>query len=197
MLIIKPWTYYPHPPRHGFFDHHRCEFRNRFFQHQVIQNLHVLPTLGSVFLLVGGWTNPSEKYARQIGPLPKVGVKIKNIWNHRLVYNWVISPAKRNWDMFDLKSTLPSFHWWKLAISARHHSWKFQGPTHPMPFLTQGSKGFWEGQWWTMWELRVGGWTTHFQKNMLVKLDHFPKDQGEHKKYLKPPPRLWLNHLRL
>ena len=24
---------------------------------------------------------------------------------------------------------------------------------------------------------------------MLVKLDHFPKDQGENKKYLKPPPR--------
>ena len=23
---------------------------------------------------------------------------------------------------------------------------------------------------------------------MLVKLDHFPKDRGEHKKYLKPPP---------
>ena len=30
--------------------------------------------------LVGGWTNPSEKYARQIGNLPQVGVNIKNIW---------------------------------------------------------------------------------------------------------------------
>ena len=34
----------------------------------------------------------------------------------------------------------------------------------------------------------VGGWTTHLQ-NMLVKLDHFPMDRGENKKYLKPPPR--------
>ena len=34
--------------------------------------------------LVGGWTNPFEKYARQIGNLPQVGVKIKNIWNHHL-----------------------------------------------------------------------------------------------------------------
>ena len=25
-------------------------------------------------------------------------------------------------------------------------------------------------------------------KNMFVKLDHFPKDGGEHQKYLKPPP---------
>ena len=28
--------------------------------------------------LVGGWTNPSEKYARQIGSSPQVGMKIKN-----------------------------------------------------------------------------------------------------------------------
>ncbi len=35
-------------------------------------------------LLVGGWTNPFEKYARQIGSFPQVGMKIKNIWNHHL-----------------------------------------------------------------------------------------------------------------
>ena len=35
--------------------------------------------------LVGGWTNPSEKYDRQYGKLPQIGVKIKNIWNHQLV----------------------------------------------------------------------------------------------------------------
>ena len=34
--------------------------------------------------LVGGF-NPSEKYARQIGSFPQVGMKIKNIWNHHLV----------------------------------------------------------------------------------------------------------------
>ena len=30
--------------------------------------------------------------------------------------------------------------------------------------------------------------STHL-KNMLVKLDHFPTDWGENRKYLKPPPR--------
>ena len=30
-------------------------------------------------------TNPSEKYARQNGNLPQIGMKIKNIWNHHLV----------------------------------------------------------------------------------------------------------------
>ena len=34
--------------------------------------------------LVGGF-NPSEKYARQNGNLPQIGVKIKNIGNHHLV----------------------------------------------------------------------------------------------------------------
>ena len=34
--------------------------------------------------LVGGF-NPFEKYARQIGSFPQVGVKIKNIWNHQPV----------------------------------------------------------------------------------------------------------------
>ena len=33
--------------------------------------------------LVGGF-NPIEKYDRQIGNLPQIGVKIKNIWNHHL-----------------------------------------------------------------------------------------------------------------
>ena len=35
-------------------------------------------------LLVGGWTNPIEKYARQIGSFSQVGVKMKNHWNHYL-----------------------------------------------------------------------------------------------------------------
>ena len=35
--------------------------------------------------LVGGWTNPSKKYDRQIGSFPQVGVKIENVWNHHLV----------------------------------------------------------------------------------------------------------------
>ena len=32
--------------------------------------------------LVGGF-NPSEKYARQIGSFPQIGVKMKNIWNNQ------------------------------------------------------------------------------------------------------------------
>ena len=35
--------------------------------------------------LVGGWTNPSEKYVRQIGSFPQIEVNTKNVWNHHLV----------------------------------------------------------------------------------------------------------------
>ena len=35
-------------------------------------------------ILVGGWTNPFEKYARQVGNLPQAGLKIKHILNHHL-----------------------------------------------------------------------------------------------------------------
>ena len=35
-------------------------------------------------VLPGGWTNPFEKYARQIGSFPQIGVKITNLWNHNL-----------------------------------------------------------------------------------------------------------------
>ena len=38
-----------------------------------------------VFECKSGWwlNHPSEKYARQIGNFPQIGVKIKNIWNHQ------------------------------------------------------------------------------------------------------------------
>ena len=35
-------------------------------------------------IISGWWLNrPSEKYARQIGSFPQIGMKIKNIWNHQ------------------------------------------------------------------------------------------------------------------
>ena len=36
-------------------------------------------------VLVGGWTNPLEKYAREFGSFSQVGVKVKKVWNHHLV----------------------------------------------------------------------------------------------------------------
>ena len=44
-----------------------------------------------VSYLAGGWTNPFEKYARQIGSSPQVTVKIKHIWNHHLVIVWLVN----------------------------------------------------------------------------------------------------------
>ena len=41
--------------------------------------------MGNHQKLVGGWTNPFEKYESKWVHLPQIGMKIKNIWNHRLV----------------------------------------------------------------------------------------------------------------
>ncbi len=39
----------------------------------------------AIKLLVGGWTNPFEKYDRQIGSFPPgFRVENKNVWNHHL-----------------------------------------------------------------------------------------------------------------
>ena len=60
--------------------------------------------------LVGGWTNPSEKYARQIGSFPiwMKMMKIKNIWNHHLVkeVSRHVYPANR-WEK--IRATFFSF----------------------------------------------------------------------------------------
>ena len=36
-------------------------------------------------ILVGGWTNPFEEYARQNGNLPQIGVKSKKQWYHVII----------------------------------------------------------------------------------------------------------------
>ncbi len=46
--------------------------------------------------LVGGWTNPSEKYDRQNGFIfPNFrGENSKNIWNHHLDIGWIAPPSQ-------------------------------------------------------------------------------------------------------
>ena len=66
---------------------------NSFFQHSTTKwypgspktiNSRVISEetiiLVRMYNLVGGWTNPFEKYARQIGSSPQVEVKMKNLW---------------------------------------------------------------------------------------------------------------------
>ena len=56
------------------------------------KNLHLFFFKGEKPELAGGWTNPFEKYARQIGFIfPKlIGVKIKNMSNHhKPIWGWL------------------------------------------------------------------------------------------------------------
>ena len=50
-----------------------------------LRNNDMIDMIVKIGLLGGGWTNPSEKYARQLGSFPQVGMEIKNVWNHHLV----------------------------------------------------------------------------------------------------------------
>ena len=51
-----------------------------------------MPNVGK---LVGGWTNPFEKYGRQIGSFPQIGVKIKNTWWIKVTFlGWLSDPFK-------------------------------------------------------------------------------------------------------
>ena len=59
--------------------------------------------------LVGGWTNQSEKYDRQNGNLPQIGVKIKHIWNHH-----------RD-EIFTYTSYTVSVFWWRSSSSTNLH----------------------------------------------------------------------------
>ena len=60
--------------------------------------------------LVGGWTNPSKKYDRQIGILPQIGVKIKHIWNHHLdvnLFSFIILKILNSWGVSCWGMSLP------------------------------------------------------------------------------------------
>ena len=78
----SPWQLeLPLPsPQACFLQRHSHHLRLRHSQDRV-GNSHLL-SLGCSF-------NPFEKYARQIGSFPQVGMKIKNLWNHHLVHFWV------------------------------------------------------------------------------------------------------------
>ena len=52
--------------------------RNSNQNNRIIQNVSSLQIFRNLFLyLVGGWTNPFEKYARQIGSFPQLKVNNK------------------------------------------------------------------------------------------------------------------------
>ena len=74
--------------------------------------------------LVGGWTNPSEKYARQIGNLPQKRGKNKIIWNHHLANHWF--PLKKGpnpnlWGWYLREGWLKRMLWHlKLFEPGRH-----------------------------------------------------------------------------
>ena len=78
-----------------------------------------------LLFLVGGWTNPSEKFESNWKPSPIFGVNINTIWNHRLVFPW--------W-FFGPPPALPLHHW----LSSHVHSASRRPVPHVVPLGIHG-----------------------------------------------------------
>ena len=83
--------------------------------------------LGWIHFLVGGWTNPSEKYDRQIGNLPQgSGWKVQKYLScHQLDVGYFLFPLLLPWLQF-LPSTNQKYRFNKTILSATVPS----GKTH-------------------------------------------------------------------
>ena len=68
--------------------------------------------------LVGGWTNPFEKYESKWIISPIFGVKIKNIWNHHLVIYVIPAILRVSWP-FGVK-TWPFLRFLQLGDLSGH-----------------------------------------------------------------------------
>ena len=114
----------------GMFFFHRKVFRkkNTWLRWSWSKYLMYIYIIHMIHNVVGGWTNPFEKYARQLGSFPQVRVKLKNIWNHHLdnvvlVFFWrrikwhgsnffhVLLKTRVHWDApMHSKGTNPHIH---------------------------------------------------------------------------------------
>ena len=92
----------------------------------VTKRHHSWMEIPSKLQLVGGWTNPSEKYARQIGSFPQIGVKIKNIWNHHLDNTFALFDPPPNYGY--LKDL------WSSSELIRTEKHSLHGPSAPPGF---------------------------------------------------------------
>ena len=129
--------------------------------------------------LVGGWTNPSEKYARQIGSFHQAGVKVKNVWNHHPVQ--CVDPVPQIGN-----SMTPCIN---LRLQVENSPWKpgsLRG--HGNESLCQMMPLFrpkWCGK---KHMFLVGSWTNPFEQ-YESKMGTFPQFSGwKLRKSLPPPP---------
>ena len=82
---------------------------------------------------------------------------------------------------------------WPYIYHVSSNKINFKLSTHPKRNIER--ENWLAEEMLSCWVL-VGGWTNPIWK-IWGKLDHFPKFRGEHKKYLKPPPRTTLGLLSL
>ena len=110
--------------------------------------------------LVGGWTNPSEKYARQIGNLPQVGVNINNYLkppprNDKCVLLYVEHPKKTSPPCFSIPPT--------RASTENNFCMCFGGPKY------SHNQGMFNREWWTPRPTSIFGWGFPYFTNLGIQ----------------------------
>ena len=79
-----------------------------------------------VLLLVGGWTNPTEKHESNWIIFPGIRVKIKHIWNHQLDWVYVgCGPRYANGKWRFKFSESPNL---QGVPRANRYKWSYKGP---------------------------------------------------------------------
>ena len=121
----------------------------------------------AIYYLVGGF-NPFEKYQSNWIIFPRDRGENKNIWNHHLVIYLRYDSPGRYSPKNERMSPEKCCDWKTIRFIFCEMA----------PFL---------GDICSL----VGGFSpTHLKNMRTVKLDHFPKNRVENKKYVQPPPTL-------
>ena len=152
------------------------------------------------FVLVGGF-NPSEKlkYISQIGNLPQIGVKIRNIWNHHLAIDMQCLIPKKNGNKWWPLNMLKECHGFKFVVGKV--SWDFAGSPEEVPIKRaatsqrnlQSFKIRVHGEILPLGQTktwRVSKQTGIVSNKVKIPLDDFGgKTEGENKKKVKNMPK--------
>ena len=102
------------------------------------------------------------KNISQIGSFPQVGVKIKDIWNHHLASQMTWDYRLLNVFFWPQKVWLAEFPQMENDSEVEITQW---GPKIKNPAEKENN-------------IHTSWWLSPCLKNMLVKLNHFPKDIG-------------------
>ncbi len=157
------------PVNHGSYHHTKTVVDLRKYQQKNAENVGFLEDVSKIFLgITGWWFQPIWKYYRsQIGNLPQIGVKIKNVWNHHL-------------DNFDASILSLSVLWTIQSLQSYLSPWFLENEA-PYPILLDQGRDLLEKNLSKCWLGSLESWMlfvepkSHMQKGHIGRLRNLQK----------------------